>query len=216
MNAGVIVAYSLVDGVGARLSGNAFSYTAWVCMISGILFLFLSVGFFGVRVNRHFVGQWKKGIIGGGCSLVSYSLALWAMTQAPIASVAALRETSILFGTLLAVFFFKGKDQPPPICVHLHGLHRRHCYQSFLNPLDQSISMGLVIMSMMHGRLGQACRLHNADSHKGIDPKKNGSSAGPNNHSTRLKKACPRKRGDLRKQKFSVNTPASTNFPRLE
>jgi drug/metabolite transporter (DMT)-like permease len=112
LNAGVIVVYSLVDGVGARLSGNAFSYTAWVCTISGILFFFLSVGFFRMRVTRHFVGQWKKGVIGGGCSLASYSLALWAMTKAPIASVAALRETSIIFGALLAVIFLKEKISP--------------------------------------------------------------------------------------------------------
>jgi len=112
LNAGVIVVYSLVDGFGARLSGNAFSYTAWMCMISGILFFFLSVGFFRVRVTHHFVAQWKKGVIGGGCSLVSYSLALWAMTKAPIASVAALRETSIIFGALFAVFFLKERISP--------------------------------------------------------------------------------------------------------
>lgn len=51
--------------------------------------------------------QWKKGITGGVCTLVSYSLALWAMTHAPIAPVAALRETSIIFGVILAVIFLK-------------------------------------------------------------------------------------------------------------
>jgi drug/metabolite transporter (DMT)-like permease len=45
--------------------------------------------------------------LGGGCTFASYSLALWAMTQAPIAPVAALRETSIVFSTLLAFFVLK-------------------------------------------------------------------------------------------------------------
>lgn len=112
LNAGVIVAYSLVDGIGARLSGHAFSYTAWMCMITGVLFFLLSVGFGRVRLTRRFVEQWKKGVLGGGCTLASYSLALWAMTKAPIAPVAALRETSIIFGALLAVFFLKERISP--------------------------------------------------------------------------------------------------------
>ena len=47
----------------------------------------------------------KIGIFGGACSFGSYGVALWAMTKAPIAMVAALRETSVIFGMLLAVLF---------------------------------------------------------------------------------------------------------------
>jgi drug/metabolite transporter (DMT)-like permease len=46
-------------------------------------------------------------MLGGGCTFASYSLALWAMTQAPIAPVAALRETSIVFSAVLALFVLK-------------------------------------------------------------------------------------------------------------
>jgi drug/metabolite transporter (DMT)-like permease len=53
--------------------------------------------------------QWKKGILGGIGTMGSYGLALWAMTQAPLAVVAALRETSILFGALLAWLLLKEK-----------------------------------------------------------------------------------------------------------
>ena len=49
------------------------------------------------------------GLFGGLCSLGSYGVALWAMTKAPIAMVAALRETSVIFGMLLAVFFLGEK-----------------------------------------------------------------------------------------------------------
>jgi drug/metabolite transporter (DMT)-like permease len=48
------------------------------------------------------VRHWRLGLLGGACTLVSYGLALWAMTAAPVAVIAALRETSILFGTAIS------------------------------------------------------------------------------------------------------------------
>ena len=57
----------------------------------------------------YFCKRWKHGLFGGLCSLGSYGVALWAMTKAPIAMVAALRETSVIFGMLLAVFFLGEK-----------------------------------------------------------------------------------------------------------
>jgi drug/metabolite transporter (DMT)-like permease len=107
LNAGVIVSYTLVDGLGARLSGNAFSYTGWVLMLTGVLVFVVSLGFRGRQVTSHVLAHWKKGTIGGGCTFASYSLALWAMTKAPIAPVAALRETSIIFSALLALLVLK-------------------------------------------------------------------------------------------------------------
>jgi drug/metabolite transporter (DMT)-like permease len=104
LNAGVIVSYTLVDGLGARLSGNAFSYTGWVLMLTGVLVFVVSLGFRGRQVMSHVLVQWKKGTIGGGCTFASYSLALWAMTKAPMA---ALRETSIIFSTLLALLVLR-------------------------------------------------------------------------------------------------------------
>ena len=55
----------------------------------------------------HFRSRWHFGLIGGACTLGAYVLALWAMTQAPVALVAALRETSILFGTALSALVLK-------------------------------------------------------------------------------------------------------------
>jgi len=58
---------------------------------------------------------WKTGLGGGALAVVSYSIAIWAMTQAPIAIVAALRETSVLFGTLIAVVVLKEPLKPARI-----------------------------------------------------------------------------------------------------
>jgi drug/metabolite transporter (DMT)-like permease len=112
LNAGVIVGYTLVDGVGARLSGNAFSYTGWVLLLTGVLVFVFARAFRGRQVSDHVLAQWKKGTLGGGCTFASYSLALWAMTHAAIAPVAALRETSIIFSAVLAVTFLKERISP--------------------------------------------------------------------------------------------------------
>jgi drug/metabolite transporter (DMT)-like permease len=112
LNAGVIVGYTLVDGVGARLSGNAFSYTGWMLLLTGVLVFVVALAFRGRQVTGHVLAQWKKGALGGGCTFASYSLALWAMTRAPIALVAALRETSIIFSAILAVMFLKESVSP--------------------------------------------------------------------------------------------------------
>lgn len=101
-NAGVIAVYTLVDGVGVRLSGNAFSYTGWMFLLTALVMLagaLMMRGGVAARYLRHNV---PRGLAGGAATLGSYGLALWAMTQAPIALVAALRETSVVFGMLLA------------------------------------------------------------------------------------------------------------------
>ena len=106
-NAGVIVIYTIVDGMGARLSGNAFSYTGWMLTGTAGSFFLLLLVFQGRRIVVRIAGQWRKSLIGGACTFASYGIALWAMTHAPIALVAALRETSILFGAAFAVLTLK-------------------------------------------------------------------------------------------------------------
>lgn len=106
-NAGVIVIYTIVDGQGARLSGHAFSYTGWVFLLTALLFLAIGLSDNGRSTLRQALPGWRRGLMGGGFSLASYGLALWAMTHAPIALVAALRETSVIFGVLFASAFLK-------------------------------------------------------------------------------------------------------------
>jgi drug/metabolite transporter (DMT)-like permease len=106
-NAAVIVSYTLVDGVGVRSSGFAPSYIQWLMFLNGFpLFLFALIT--GPRtLGAHIRGHWGRGFLGGICTAGSYGIALWAMTHAPIALVAALRETSVIFGTIIAAVFLK-------------------------------------------------------------------------------------------------------------
>jgi len=104
-NAGVIVVYTLVDGVGVRLSGNAMSYIGWVFFLPVVpIFVTLLVRRRGPTA-RYALQHVVRGLIGGACILGSYGIALWAMTRAPIALVAALRETSVLFAMVIAALF---------------------------------------------------------------------------------------------------------------
>ena len=101
-NAAVIASYTLVDGVGARLSGNAMAYTLAIFLASSVLFVPWVAWRHGAGLARAVRTRWHVGLGGGACVILSYALALWAMTRAPIAPVAALRETSIVFGLVLA------------------------------------------------------------------------------------------------------------------
>ncbi len=112
-NAAVITAYTLVDGVGARLSGHAAAYTLWVFLLTAPPLLAWAAARRPCGLRDQFRARWHLGLLGGACTLGSYALALWAMTRAPIASVAALRETSILFGMALAALVLKERLRWP-------------------------------------------------------------------------------------------------------
>lgn len=101
-NAGVICLYTLVDGIGTRLSGNAFSYVGWMLAFNALLLVGVALLRRPAALVAHACTRWHLGLAGGAFTWGSYAIALWAMTQAPIALVAALRETSVIFGTILA------------------------------------------------------------------------------------------------------------------
>jgi drug/metabolite transporter (DMT)-like permease len=106
LNAGVIVIYTLVDGLGARAAGNAFSYVAWMLAATAILVAALMTSRRGVGFAAGLARQWALALGAGALALASYGIALWAMTLAPIGLVAALRETSVLFAAILGWFLF--------------------------------------------------------------------------------------------------------------
>jgi drug/metabolite transporter (DMT)-like permease len=99
-----ICAYSIVDGTGARISGNAHTYTVWLFVCDGLMMAVFAPLRRGPGVFINMLRYWKSGLVGGALSFVAYWIAIWAMTVAPIAIVAALRETSVLFGAAIAVF----------------------------------------------------------------------------------------------------------------
>lgn len=108
-NAFVIMGYTLVDGVGVRHSGSPVAYACWVFFANG--FPIVTIAWFSGKGEypRYLARRWKYGLFGGFCSFLAYGLSVVAMAYAPISLVAALRETSVIFGMLLAVYLLKEK-----------------------------------------------------------------------------------------------------------
>jgi len=104
-NAAVIAAYTLIDAKGARASGSPVAYTMWFFVANGVV-LYLYGGLRrGAEVPRYLAANWKRMAVGAVCTTGSYAIALWAMTRAPVALVACLRETSVIFVALIGAFF---------------------------------------------------------------------------------------------------------------
>jgi drug/metabolite transporter (DMT)-like permease len=104
-----IAGYTLTDGIGARLGETAFSYAAWLFVCDGVCAMAVGFVFRGRRMVTTLAAEWKIGAVTGFFSAASYAIAMWAMTKAPIASVASLRETSILFAMAISVFMLGEK-----------------------------------------------------------------------------------------------------------
>ncbi len=98
-----IAGYTLTDGTGARMAENASSYAVWLFLCDGIWSFILALILRGRSILPSIAREWKLGAISGFLSAAAYWIAMWAMTLAPIATVAALRETSILFAMLISV-----------------------------------------------------------------------------------------------------------------
>lgn len=93
--------YTLVDGLGARVWGEPVAYVAWLMIGSAVCYTPAIVALRGRAVLRATPQVWVVGLLAAALSFAAYAIAIWAMTVAPIALVAALRETSILFAVLI-------------------------------------------------------------------------------------------------------------------
>ena len=102
-----IAAYTIVDGLGGRISGSASAYAAMVFVFGSLLLTVTAVSMRGVGVFAAVAPFWKSGLMGAALSAGAYWIAIWAMSHAPIATVAALRETSILVVMLLSMRVLK-------------------------------------------------------------------------------------------------------------
>lgn len=109
VNAVVIATYTLIDGAGARASGEPVTYTAWIFLFTALPLVTWTVVRRPAALAEALKSQWWIAIVGGLGNVGAYGLVLWSMTKAPVAAVAALRETSILFATFVAIFFLKEK-----------------------------------------------------------------------------------------------------------
>ena len=96
-----------MDGMGARLSGSANAYTACLFIGNAVVLAAYAVVRLRGKVLGTIAPYWVTGLAAGFLQFASYGIVIWAMTVAPIAIVAALRETSVLFGAALAVVFLK-------------------------------------------------------------------------------------------------------------
>ncbi len=114
-NAVIIAIYTVVDGLGVRAAvhhgGNALQYVATLFLLDGFPY-FVFVMWQRKAQHRadawaYMRGRWPLAFMGTLASLGSYGIALWAMTQAPVATVAALREVSVLFAALLGTLLLK-------------------------------------------------------------------------------------------------------------
>jgi drug/metabolite transporter (DMT)-like permease len=108
-NAVVIGGYTLIDAAGARASGAAVSYTVWFFVANGLVICALGAGQRGKALPAYLRRHWLRTLAGGACALGAYSIALWAMTRAPVALVAVLRETSVIFAAIIGAVVFKEK-----------------------------------------------------------------------------------------------------------
>lgn len=112
-NAVIIACYTLVDAAGVRRSGDAAAYVLLLFVLDGLpypLLIWLTRGPQGrLEIVRYARVRWPLAALGGAASIGSYAIALWAMTRAPVASVAALRETSVLFAAILGAWLLKEK-----------------------------------------------------------------------------------------------------------
>lgn len=107
-----IASYTVVDGLGARVNGNAHVYAFWLLGLHGIPFALLTACVRRRRLAPQLRVVWKSGVSGGVASLLAYWIVIWAMSLAPLAMVSALRETSVVFAVLFGVVFLKERLDP--------------------------------------------------------------------------------------------------------
>ena len=105
-----ISCYSISDGYGGRASGSPANYTAWLFILNAVTFSILLTIMNKSGVVKKVLSKGKKILfIGGTLSYIVYGTIIWAFTQASVPTVAALRETSIIFALLIGTFFLKEK-----------------------------------------------------------------------------------------------------------
>jgi len=106
-NAGIIAVYTLVDANGVRVAGDPLSYVAWMFFLDCAPFALIVLAMRRGEFVRYVVARWGRAVAGGALSAGSYGVAVWAMTRAPVGTIAALRETSVVFGALIGSWLLK-------------------------------------------------------------------------------------------------------------
>jgi drug/metabolite transporter (DMT)-like permease len=102
-----IAAYTTVDGVGVRASGSSGGYIGWLILLESLGVPLIMLIRRRAALREISPGVLVSGLAAGVLSLLAYGLVLWAQTRGPLAPIAALRETSVIFGALIGTFAFR-------------------------------------------------------------------------------------------------------------
>lgn len=120
-----IAAYTVADGMGARLSGSAAGYIVWLFLLCPLpLMAFTAFGRRG-ELAALLRGHWRSGLAGGALTLVAYGLVVWALTLGAMAQVAALRETGVIFAAIIGSVMLKepfGRWRIAASCIVAAGI----------------------------------------------------------------------------------------------
>lgn len=103
----IIAVYTISDGAGVRVAGGSERYLVWLFLFMGLPFGLIVLAMKRGALLAHARRYWLRGVVGAVLSGLSYGIALWAMTRAPVAAVAALRETSVIFAALIGAWILK-------------------------------------------------------------------------------------------------------------
>jgi drug/metabolite transporter (DMT)-like permease len=106
-NALIIATYTLVDAAGVRTAGRPETYVVWLFTLDALPFSLLIMWLKRNQLVPYARQFWLRGLVGGMLSAAAYGVVLWAMTRAPVAAVAALRETSVIFAALIGAWLLR-------------------------------------------------------------------------------------------------------------
>ncbi len=120
-----IAGYTIVSGIGVRIANSFVVYAGWleaVCGLAVVIFTFLKRK---RKILTYIRTQWMQGLFVGILSISGFAAALWAMTSYPLAPIAALRETSIIFAAIIGAFALKegyAKKRISAACIVVAGI----------------------------------------------------------------------------------------------
>ncbi|WP_435058713.1 EamA family transporter [Streptomyces sp. bgisy060] len=112
-----IALYTVVDGVGVRASGTPLGYIAWLMVLEGLVIPAYALWTRRAALLPQLRPYAARGLLGAALSVAAYALVLWAQTKAPLAPIAALRESSIIVGAAIGAVFFKERFGAPRVAA---------------------------------------------------------------------------------------------------
>ncbi|MGW6393600.1 EamA family transporter [Streptomyces sp. NPDC055103] len=112
-----IALYTVVDGVGVRASGTSLGYIAWLMILQGLVIPAYALWTRRAALLPRLRPYAGLGLVGALLSVSAYALVLWAQTKAPLAPIAALRESSIIVGAAIGALFFKERFGGPRVAA---------------------------------------------------------------------------------------------------